>query len=98
MDGLGSVDAKADGYSVEAGFRGQLSLDGDIEGWAMAGYADLGEAAVAGFDIDLDEDEDDEVYGRAGLLFKFNPTWGAVAESRFNSDARQFFVGVRASF
>lgn len=95
---LGSAEARVDGYSLEAGFRGQLSVDGDIEGWAMAGYADIDDVEAGGMEFETEEGEDDDVYGRAGLLFKFNPTWGVVAESRFNSDARQYFVGVRASF
>ena len=98
IDGLGSFDVEADGYALEAGFRGQLSVDGDIEGWAMAGYADVDSMEIEGNDVGTDEDEDDEVYGRAGMLFKFNPTWGVVAEGRFASDVRQYFVGVRASF
>ena len=38
--GFGSIDGETDGYSIEAGFRGLTSLDGDIEGWILGGYAD----------------------------------------------------------
>ena len=95
---FGDGDARADAWFIEGGFRGLLSVDGDIEGWALAGYTDIHDLDAGGLDVTIDEDEDDEVYGRAGMLFKFNPTWGVVAEGRFASDVRQYFVGVRASF
>lgn len=98
VPGFGNIDGKADGWSLEAGFRGQLSVDGDIEGWLMAGYAKLDSAEVENIELDTDGADDDEFYGRAGMLFKFNPTWGVVAEGRFTSDAQEAFVGVRASF
>lgn len=98
VPGFGSFDGEADGYSLEAGFRGQLSIDGDIEGWLFGGYSKLDSAEVEGMSVDTSEGDDDGVYGRAGLLFKFNPTWGVVAEGRFAEDANQLFLGVRASF
>ena len=98
VPGFGSFDADVDGYSIEGGVRGLLSADGTIEGWAMAGYAALDDAEFEGIDLELDDDSNDEFYGRLGLQAKFSPTWGVVGESRFSSDAREFFVGVRASF
>jgi len=98
VPGYGSFDGNADGYSLEAGFRGQLSVDGDIEGWVLGGYAKLDSAEVEDISLDTDSGDDDEFYGRAGLLFKFNPTWGVVAEGRFAQDANQVLVGIRASF
>lgn len=94
----GDADGDADGYSLEAGFRGLLSLDGDIEGWVMGGYADMDSAEVDGISLDLDEDEDDQFYGRVGMQAKFSPTWGVVGEGRFSGDANEFFLGLRASF
>lgn len=98
VPGYGTLDANTDGYSLEAGFRGQLSVDGDIEGWLMAGYEKLESAQIEDIDLDTDGADDDQFYGRAGMLFKFNPTWGVVAEGRFSSDANQAFIGLRASF
>ena len=98
VPGFGSFDGNADGYSLEAGFRGQLSVDGDIEGWVLGGYAKLDSAEVEDISLDTDSGDDDEFYGRAGLLFKLNPTWGVVAEGRFAQDANQVLVGIRASF
>lgn len=96
--GFGSASGEADGYSLEAGFRGLLSLDGDVEGWILGGYTDLNNAEVENIDVELDEDEDDQFYGRVGGQVKFNPTWGIVAEGMFAEDAHQLFLGVRASF
>ena len=98
VPGFGSVDGNADGWSLEGGFRGTLSVDGDIEGWLLAGYSKLDSAEVEDIHLDTSGSDNDEFYGRAGMLFKFNPTWGVVAEGRFANDANQAFVGVRASF
>jgi len=98
VPGFGSFDGNADGYSLEAGFRGQLSVDGDIEGWVLGGYTKLDNAEVEDIELDTAGSDDDEFYGRAGMLFKFNPTWGVVAEGRFAQDANQVLVGIRASF
>jgi Ax21 family sulfation-dependent quorum factor len=98
VPGFGSFDGNADGYSLEAGFRGQLSVDGDIEGWVLGGYSKLDNAEVEDIELDTAGSDDDEFYGRAGMLFKFNPTWGVVAEGRFAQDANQVLVGIRASF
>jgi len=95
---FGSIDGNADGYSLEAGFRGQLSVDGDIEGWVLGGYAKLDSAEVDDISLDTEGGDDDQFYGRAGMLFKFNPTWGVVAEGRFAQDTNEVLVGVRASF
>ena len=98
VPGFGSFDGNADGWSLEGGFRGTLSVDGDIEGWLMAGYAKLDSAEVEDISLDTEGGDDDEFYGRAGMLFKFNPTWGVVAEGRFAQDTNEVLVGVRASF
>lgn len=98
VPGFGSFDGNADGWSLESGFRGTLSVDGDIEGWLLAGYARLDSAEVENIELDTAGSDDDEFYGRAGMLFKFNPTWGVVAEGRFANDANQVMVGLRASF
>ena len=98
VPGFGSFDFDSDGYSIEGGFRGLLSMDGTIEGWAMAGFADLDDVEADGINLQIDEEGDDEFYGRVGLQAKFSPTWGVVGEGRFSSDASQYFVGLRASF
>jgi len=96
--GFGSIDGETDGYSIEAGFRGLTSLDGDIEGWILGGFADTNDVDVGGVSLQIDEEEDDQFYGRVGGQVKFNPTWGIVAEGMFAEDSHQLFVGVRASF
>lgn len=93
---IGSGDGKADGYSAEVGVRGLLA--DRFEGWAMAGYADVGSINVEGESIDGDEGDDDQVYGRLGAQFKFNDTWGIVGETRLSDDYNQYSIGLRASF
>ena len=95
MDNV-SVDASADGYSLEVGARSMLTENLEVS--VMGGYTDAGNAEVEGFSVDLDESEDDELYARIGAQVKFNPTWGLVGEGRFSENAQQLFVGVRATF
>lgn len=73
----------ADGYSAEVGLRGLMGSK--FEGWVMAGYAD-------GNDIDGD------FYGRLGGHYKFNRSWGLVAEATFEDGANTVFFGPRFSF
>jgi Ax21 family sulfation-dependent quorum factor len=98
VPGFGSFNGETDGYSLEAGLRGLTSLDGNIEGWLMGGYADLNHVEFEGVSVETDEREDDEFYARVGGQVKFNATWGIVAEGMFAEDAHQLFLGVRASF
>jgi Ax21 family sulfation-dependent quorum factor len=69
--------------SLEVGVRGLL---GDrLEGWAMAGYAD---AKHTGGDA----------YARLGGQFRFNRSWGLVADARISGGDSQLFFGPRLSF
>ena len=97
-DGFNSfkIDGRADGWSAEAGVRGLLA--DTLEGWAMAGYADVSTADVMGESVDTDEDEDDQAYGRLGGQWHFTRGWGVVGEARLSSDFNQYFLGMRASF
>lgn len=96
VGGSGSFDGKVEGYSAEAGVRSLLA--DRFEGWALVGYADLGDVELAGEDFDTDENEDDQVYGRLGAKFAITPVWGVVGEARVSDEFNQYFLGLRASF
>lgn len=87
------ADAKADGYSVEAGVRAAFGTR--LEGWALGGYGRVEDAKINNVNVDID---DGDFYGRVGVLAKLNPTWGVVAEGTFNDDSQTVFAGLRASF
>lgn len=76
-------DIEGDGLRGAVGVRGLLGER--AEGWVKAGYTDGG-------------DFDGDFIGTAGVLVKFNPTWGLVTEAEFEDDAKRLSVGVRASF
>lgn len=92
----GGFDGKAEGWSAEVGLRSLLAER--FEGWASVGYADLGDVELAGVDLDTDEGEDDQVYGRVGAQFNITPMWGVVGEARVSDEFNQYFLGLRASF
>lgn len=73
----------ADGYRASVGVRGAFS--DNVEGVLKANYTD-------GNDLDGD------FSGTAGLLVKFNPTWGGFAEVEAADGGETYMVGVRASF
>lgn len=94
--GFGSGEGEVDGYSIEAGVRGLLA--DNFEGWVLGGFTDANRAQANGFDVALDEEQDEEFYGRVGAQLKFSPTWGLVGEGRFADDFSEVFLGARASF
>lgn len=78
----------AKGGRVALGVRGAMS--DAVEGWVKANYYDGGDFE-GGFT------------GVAGVLFKFNPTWGLVGEIEhgelaLSDEDTRYNVGVRASF
>jgi len=72
-----------DGGFAEVGVRALMGPR--FEGWAMAGYEDL-------------ENQSGEVYGRLGGQFRFNPSWGIVADAKFIDSDQVYFIGPRLSF
>ncbi|HEX5756596.1 MAG TPA: Ax21 family protein [Arenimonas sp.] len=72
-----------DGYRASVGVRGAFS--DHVEGVLKANYTD-------GSDLDGD------VSGTAGLLVKFNPTWGISGEVEFADGGETYMLGLRASF
>ena len=70
-------------YRLSAGIRGQLGQH--IEATIKANYTD-------GSDVDS------EFTPSAGVLVKFNPTWGLFADAEAGKDITRYAVGVRASF
>jgi Ax21 family sulfation-dependent quorum factor len=73
----------SEGASFEVGVRGML---GDrFEGWATAGYFD---AKRGGGDA----------FVRLGSQFRFNRTWGLVAEATLVDGENSLFVGPRVTF
>lgn len=76
-----------DGHSiagrVTAGLRGAPSPR--TEAWAKAGYM-------------RGRSQGGEFTGTLGGQFKFNRTWGVVAEAEVMDDFTRYFAGVRASF
>lgn len=72
----------ADGYGAEVGVRASFSPH--FEGGAGVRYTNV------------------EHNGDTSLVlnaqYKFNPTWGIVAEAQINNDANAVFVGPRISF
>lgn len=84
MTGEGEiVDGQATGGRINVGVRGAMAPK--LEGWLKVGYADGG-------------DFDGTFAGNAGVLFKFNPTWGMTGEVEVIEDTTRYLVGVRASF
>lgn len=81
--GLGSSDEQVGGGRASLGLRGNLSPR--VEGWVKAGYLDGG-------------DFEGDFVGTLGGQYKFNPTWGLVAEVEIIDDNTQYLAGVRASF
>ncbi|SJZ99351.1 diffusible signal factor-reguated Ax21 faimly protein [Novilysobacter spongiicola] len=77
-------DNSFNGYSVEAGVRGALTTN--LEGYALAGYADGG------------SDYDGDFYGRLGAQVKFNPMWGLSGDVKFTDGDTQYFIGPRITF
>lgn len=78
----GSDDLTSKGGRAALGLRGGSD---SLEGWVKLGYIDLGE--VSG-----------DFIGTAGGQYKFNKTWGIVAEVEVIDDLSRFSAGVRASF
>lgn len=74
---------EAEATSVEVGVRGLLT--DRFEGWAMAGYADVSDRSGDG-------------YARLGGQFKFNPSWGLVADAKISDGDSQVFFGPRLTF
>jgi Ax21 family sulfation-dependent quorum factor len=72
-----------DGYFSEVGVRSQLASR--FEGYLYAGY-------------ERPEGGEGDTYGRVGAQFKFNPSWGLVADAKFGSGDKQYFLGPRLSF
>lgn len=72
-----------DGYSAEVGVRGALTQM--VEGYALAGYQDYGNAG-------------DDVYGRLGTNVKFTPNWGLNGDVKFTGNDTQWFVGPRLTW
>jgi len=70
-------------YRVSAGVRGQLGQH--LEATLKANYTD-------GSDIDS------EFTPSAGVLVKFNQTWGLFVDAEKAQDVTRYAVGVRASF
>lgn len=70
-------------------FRGSVGLRGNLaknfEGWAKLNYTD-------------GDMYDSEFSGTLGALVKFNQTWGIVGEAEFGEHAKQYSIGIRASF
>lgn len=75
--------ASDNGYTVRAGFRGQLA--DSFEGTIGVSHRDLG---------DFDQDTSLLLGGQ----FKFNDTWGITADVDAGGDDTRYAVGVRASF
>jgi hypothetical protein len=88
---VGGDSQKADGGRASVGVRTQAGES--LEGWVKASYTDGGDFE-GGFS------------GTVGALFKFNPTWGVLAEIEYGEsddagldvDMTKFLIGVRASF
>lgn len=73
----------SDGWSVEVGLRSALSPN--FEGFVGLGYADS-------------SDFSGEAYLALQGQYKFNPSWGLVADAKVGEDGRTFFIGPRVSF
>lgn len=88
VQGYGEFDEQATGGRLGVGIRGQFN--DQFEGWVKANYYDGGDF------------EDETVTGVVGAQFKFNPTWGLMAEIEHGEvaevESTKYLVGVRASF
>lgn len=83
IGGVNFGGADGDGYSAEVGVRAALASQ--LEGYAMAGYAD-------------GDDVDGDYYGRLGAQFKFNQSWGMSGDVKFADGNTEWFVGPRFSW
>lgn len=70
----------SNGITAEVGVRSALSKH--LEGWALAGYGDLGHG-------------DGEAYARVGAHAMFGDHWGVAGDVKFVSGDTQWFVGPR---
>lgn len=74
-----------DGYRISAGARSAWS--DRVEGTIRVNYANSNDAYA-----------NDSFSVTPGILVKFNPTWGFVADADIGQDGQTYFAGVRASF
>jgi hypothetical protein len=79
---IGSNSADAHANRASDGFRGELAVH--FEGNIKVNYTD--------------GDGGSEFAPSFGVQFKFNQTWGVVADAEVGSENTRYLVGVRASF
>jgi len=88
---LAYVDADiADGHRVSVGLRNSFTRN--VEGLFKVNYHDVS-GRVGGFPL-----SDTGFSGTAGLLVKFNPTWGLTGGIDFGNGNEAYTLGLRASF